>query len=87
MLCVMRLSPSRPRLSADSLFTLLSEYAAGIRCTVETSSLQKHVSDAPHTEDDDTNHSVSSIEDDFVTAVEHLDEEELTKTVNPGEYS
>ncbi|KAL8189752.1 UNVERIFIED_CONTAM: hypothetical protein K2H54_003318 [Gekko kuhli] len=82
MLCVMRLTPSHPRLSVDSLFILLSEYAAGIRCAVETSSLQKHISNIPHTEDDDTNNSVSSIEDDFVTALEHLDEDELTKTLN-----
>ncbi|XP_077200184.1 A-kinase anchor protein 11 isoform X2 [Paroedura picta] len=83
MLCVMRLTP-RPRLSVDSLFTLLSEYAVGIRCAMETSSLQKHVSSISQTEDDDTNHSVSSIEDDFVTALEHLDEDEPTKIMNPG---
>ncbi|XP_060089559.1 A-kinase anchor protein 11 [Heteronotia binoei] len=86
-LCVMRLAPSRPRLSADSLLTLLSEYAAGIRCAVETSALQKHISDTPRAEDDDTNHSVSSIEDDFVTALEHLDEDEPTKTMNPDQVT
>ncbi|XP_066475879.1 A-kinase anchor protein 11 isoform X2 [Tiliqua scincoides] len=79
ILCVMRLSPSFPRLKVDSVFTLLSKYAAGIRCTVEMCLFQKHISDIPHTEDDDTNRSVSSIEDDFVTALEHLDEDDPTK--------
>ena len=35
-------------------------------------------------DDDDTNQSVSSIEDDFVTAFEHLDEEETSKPYNDG---
>nr|XP_056717850.1 A-kinase anchor protein 11 [Euleptes europaea] len=87
ILCVMRSAPSRPRLSIDSVFTLLSKYSAGIRCTMEAYSLLKHISDLPHTEDDDTNHSVSSIEDDFVTALEHLDEDEPTKTRNPGKVT
>ncbi|XP_048349075.1 A-kinase anchor protein 11 isoform X2 [Sphaerodactylus townsendi] len=87
ILCVMRLTPSRPRLSVDSVFTLLSKYAAGIRCTMETCALPKHVSDLPHTEEDDTNNSVSSIEDDFVTALEHLDEDEPTKTTNYGQFT
>ncbi|XP_044304139.1 A-kinase anchor protein 11 isoform X3 [Varanus komodoensis] len=84
VLCVMRLSPSCPRPEADSVFTLLSKYAAGIRCTLEMHSLQKHLSDVKHTEDDDTNQSVSSIEDDFVTALEHFDEDEPTRMTNPG---
>lgn len=79
ILCVMRLSSSFPRLRVDSVFTLLSKYAAGIRCTMEMCLLQKHISDIHHTEDDDTNRSVSSIEDDFVTALEHLDEDDPTK--------
>ncbi|XP_015277884.1 PREDICTED: A-kinase anchor protein 11 [Gekko japonicus] len=87
MLCVMRLTPSRPRLRVDSLFTWLSKCAAGMRCAVETSSLQKHISNIPHTEDDDTNNSVSSIEDDFVTALEHLDGDEPTKTLNPDQVT
>lgn len=84
ILCVMKLSPSFARHEVDSLFTLLSKYAAGIRCTVEIRSLQKHLSIIPHAEDDDTNQSVSSIEDDFVTALEHLDEDEPTKMINSG---
>ncbi|XP_042313543.1 A-kinase anchor protein 11 isoform X2 [Sceloporus undulatus] len=83
IVCVMRLSPSFPRLRVDSVFTLLNKYAAGIRCTVEMYSLQK-TSSLPRTEDDDTNQSVSSIEDDFVTALEHLDEDEATKMAKSG---
>ncbi|XP_062982038.1 A-kinase anchor protein 11 isoform X2 [Elgaria multicarinata webbii] len=85
ILCVMRLSPSFPRLRIDSVFSLLSKYAAGIRCSMEMYPLQKHLTDMPHTEDDDTNQSVSSIEDDFVTALEHLDEDEPTKMINSGQ--
>ncbi|KAH0624438.1 hypothetical protein JD844_031867 [Phrynosoma platyrhinos] len=84
ILCVMRLSPSFPRLRVDSVFTLLNKYAAGIRCSVEMYSLQKNLSSLPRTEDDDTNQSVSSIEDDFVTALEHLDEDEATKMAKSG---
>lgn len=80
----MRFSPSFPRLRADSVFTLLSKYIAGIRCTVKTSSVKKYLLDISHTEDDDTNQSVSSIEDDFVTALEHLDEDEPTKLISSG---
>ncbi|XP_077789561.1 A-kinase anchor protein 11 isoform X5 [Podarcis muralis] len=87
ILCVMKLSPSFARHEVDSLFTLLSKYAAGIRCTVEIRSLQKHLSIIPHAEDDDTNQSVSSIEDDFVTALEHLDEDEPTKMINSGQVT
>ncbi|XP_007425894.1 A-kinase anchor protein 11 isoform X1 [Python bivittatus] len=79
ILCVMRLSSSFPRLRVDTVFTLLSKYSAAIRCTEEMYSLQKHVLDSTHTENDDTNQSVSSIEDDFVTALEHLDEDEPAK--------
>ncbi|XP_063160635.1 A-kinase anchor protein 11 [Candoia aspera] len=85
ILCVMRLSSSFPRLRVDTVFTLLSKYAAAIRCTEEMLSLQKHALDSTHTENDDTNQSVSSIEDDFVTALEHLDEDEPAKTI-PSEH-
>nr|XP_060625228.1 A-kinase anchor protein 11 isoform X2 [Anolis sagrei ordinatus] len=84
ILCVMRLSPSFPKLKVDSIFTLLNKYAAGIRCTVEMYSLQRNRSSLTRTEDDDTNQSVSSIEDDFVTALEHLDEDEATKMAKSG---
>ncbi|NXH70940.1 AKA11 protein, partial [Hydrobates tethys] len=77
--CVMRLSPSFPRIKADYIFTLLSKYTTGIRYAVEINSLQKHQTETSHGEDDDTNQSVSSIEDDFVTAFEHLDEDDPSK--------
>ncbi|XP_037750592.1 A-kinase anchor protein 11 isoform X2 [Chelonia mydas] len=84
VLCVMRLSPSLPRIKVDSVFTLLSKYAIGVRYTMEVYSLQKHETEMSHAEDDDTNQSVSSIEDDFVTAFEHLDEDETSKIQNAG---
>ncbi|NXE77278.1 AKA11 protein, partial [Cochlearius cochlearius] len=77
--CVMRLSPSFPRIKVDYIFTLLSKYTTGIRYAVEINSSQKHQTETSHGEDDDTNQSVSSIEDDFVTAFEHLDEDEPSK--------
>ncbi|XP_071304595.1 A-kinase anchor protein 11 isoform X2 [Agelaius tricolor] len=85
--CVMRLSPSFPRIKADYIFTLLSKYTAGIRYAVEINSSQKHQTETTHGEDDDTNQSVSSIEDDFVTAFEHLDEDEPSKIPSAGTCS
>ncbi|KFU97598.1 A-kinase anchor protein 11, partial [Pterocles gutturalis] len=85
--CVMRLSASYPRIKTDSVFTLLSNYTTGIRCAVERNSLQKHQTETSHGEDDDTNQSVSSIEDDFVTAFEHLDEDEPSKIPSAGACS
>ncbi|XP_074995470.1 A-kinase anchor protein 11 isoform X4 [Calonectris borealis] len=85
--CVMRLSPSFPRIKADYIFTLLSKYTTGIRYAVEINSLQKHQTETSHGEDDDTNQSVSSIEDDFVTAFEHLDEDDPSKIQSAGACS
>ncbi|NXA14830.1 AKA11 protein, partial [Sapayoa aenigma] len=85
--CVMRLSPSFPRIKVDYVFTLLSKYTTGIRYAVEINSSEKHQTETSHEEDDDTNQSVSSIEDDFVTAFEHLDEDEPSKTQSAGAYS
>ncbi|XP_014821459.1 PREDICTED: A-kinase anchor protein 11 isoform X1 [Calidris pugnax] len=82
--CVMRLSPSFPRIKVDYIFTLLSKYTTGIRYAVEINSSQKHQTETSHGEDDDTNQSVSSIEDDFVTAFEHLDEDEPSKIQSGG---
>ncbi|NXJ61166.1 AKA11 protein, partial [Rostratula benghalensis] len=82
--CVMRLSPSFPRIKVDYIFTLLSKYTTGIRYAVEINSLQKHQTEMSLGEDDDTNQSVSSIEDDFVTAFEHLDEDEPSKIQSGG---
>ncbi|NXM32003.1 AKA11 protein, partial [Oxyruncus cristatus] len=85
--CVVRLSPSFPRIKVDYIFTLLSKYTTGIRYAVEINSLQKHQTETSRGEDDDTNHSVSSIEDDFVTAFEHLDEDEPSKIQSAGACS
>ncbi|XP_014645444.1 PREDICTED: A-kinase anchor protein 11 [Ceratotherium simum simum] len=84
MLCVMRVSPTLPRLRIDFIFSLLSKYATGIRYTLDTCLHQKHQLETTNEDDDDTNQSVSSIEDDFVTAFEHLDEEETSKPYNDG---
>ncbi|NXS53472.1 AKA11 protein, partial [Brachypteracias leptosomus] len=84
--CVMRLSPSFPRIKVDYIFTLLSKYTTGIRYAVEINSSQKHQTETSHGEDDDTNQSVSSIEDDFVTAFEHLDEDEPSKIQSAGKF-
>ncbi|XP_027630381.1 A-kinase anchor protein 11 isoform X3 [Tupaia chinensis] len=84
MLCVMRVSPPLPRLRIDFIFSLLSKYATGIRYTLDTYSHQKHQLETANEDDDDTNQSVSSIEDDFVTAFEHLEEEETSKLYNDG---
>ncbi|NWS95928.1 AKA11 protein, partial [Mionectes macconnelli] len=85
--CVVRLTPSFPRIKVDYIFTLLSKYTTGIRYAVEINSSQKHQTETSHGEDDDTNHSVSSIEDDFVTAFEHLDEDEPSKIQSVGACS
>ncbi|XP_036400921.1 A-kinase anchor protein 11-like isoform X2 [Megalops cyprinoides] len=61
--------------SVGSTLGLLTRYIAGIRYALELRSLQRGTSEA---DDDDTNQSVSSIEDDFVTAFEHLEEDETT---------
>ncbi|KAK1342108.1 hypothetical protein QTO34_016862 [Cnephaeus nilssonii] len=85
MLCVMRVSPpTLPRLRIDFIFGLLSKYATGIRYTLDTYLHQKRQLETTNEDDDDTNQSVSSIEDDFVTAFEHLEEEETLKPYNDG---
>ncbi|XP_053521380.1 A-kinase anchor protein 11 isoform X3 [Artibeus jamaicensis] len=85
MLCVMRVSPpTLPRLRIDFIFSLLSKYTAGMRYTLDTYLHQKCQLETTDEDDDDTNQSVSSIEDDFVTAFEHLEEEETSKSYNDG---
>uniref|UniRef100_A0A3Q2HZA0 A-kinase anchoring protein 11 n=1 Tax=Equus caballus TaxID=9796 RepID=A0A3Q2HZA0_HORSE len=84
MLCVMRVSPTLPRLRIDFIFSLLSKYATGIRYTLDTYLHQKRQLETADEDDDDTDQSVSSIEDDFVTAFEHLEEEETSKPYNDG---
>ncbi|XP_051870377.1 A-kinase anchor protein 11 isoform X2 [Pristis pectinata] len=74
VVCVMRHPPSSLYCD-DSVFSLLSKYTTGIRFSLESHSTPKHQTDVYLVEEDDTNQSVSSIEDDFVTAFEHLEEE------------
>lgn len=71
---------SFPFFESDAVFVMLSKYSAGVKYAVEQERLNRMSKKAEHHEDDDTNHSVSSIEDDFVTALEHLDEEEPANT-------
>ncbi|XP_055086648.1 A-kinase anchor protein 11 isoform X2 [Periophthalmus magnuspinnatus] len=74
--CVMRHSPGVcPQAGVPQLLGLLGCYIAGVRFALEQHVL-RGFSGSGHQEEDDTNQSVSSIEDDFVTALEHLEEEE-----------
>lgn len=82
--CVMRHNSTyslTPQSSVAQLLGLLGCYVSGVRYAVEQH-VQKGCS---LQEEDDTSQSVSSIEDDFVTALEHL-EEDNTST-NPGSMS
>ncbi|XP_067848615.1 A-kinase anchor protein 11 isoform X2 [Heptranchias perlo] len=75
VVCVMRYPPASLKYSDNSVFSMLSKYTTGIHFSLDAHSAPKHQTDAYHAEEDDTNQSVSSIEDDFVTAFEHLEEE------------
>ncbi|MBN3295062.1 AKA11 protein, partial [Amia calva] len=88
-ICILRYSPALQRSIGNTMFALLTKYTTGIKYALELHSLQKTLPDACPTEDDDTNQSVSSIEDDFVTAFEHLDEEEMAASDNSasGHYN
>ncbi|XP_055500756.1 A-kinase anchor protein 11 isoform X1 [Leucoraja erinacea] len=77
VVCVMKHPPSSLYCNS-SVFSLLNKYSTGIQFSLESHSTQKHQMDAYLVEEDDTNQSVSSIEDDFVTAFEHLEEEATT---------
>ncbi|XP_053482872.1 A-kinase anchor protein 11 isoform X3 [Ictalurus furcatus] len=74
-MCILR-HGSPQQINVCTLLGLLSCYTAGIRYALEVQSLQRGISESCQAEDDDTNQSVSSIEEDFVTAFEHLEEEE-----------
>ncbi|XP_076120310.1 A-kinase anchor protein 11 isoform X3 [Alosa pseudoharengus] len=74
-ICIFRHSHAS-QINVTTLLGLLTRYTAGIRYALELQSLQRGMSESGQAEDDDTNHSVSSIEEDFVTAFEHLEEEE-----------
>ncbi|XP_072253450.1 A-kinase anchor protein 11 isoform X2 [Leuresthes tenuis] len=77
--CVLRHNPSSsvyPQANVASLVGLLGCYMAGVRYVLELQTLQRGTTENNQPEEDDTNQSVSSIEDDFVTALEHLEEED-----------
>ncbi|XP_059198175.1 A-kinase anchor protein 11 isoform X2 [Centropristis striata] len=77
--CVLRHNPSTsvyPQASVASLVGLLGCYMAGVRYALELQAFQRGTAEPSQTEEDDTNQSVSSIEDDFVTALEHLEEDD-----------
>eukprot|EP00062_Callorhinchus_milii_P021104 gi/632977504/ref/XP_007905382.1/ PREDICTED: A-kinase anchor protein 11 [Callorhinchus milii] len=79
VVCVVRY-PALWSCTDSPVFSMLSKYTIGIKSSLDVHSAQKYQTDVYHTEDDDTNQSVSSIEDDFVTAFEHLEEEEVGTT-------
>ncbi|XP_077392783.1 A-kinase anchor protein 11 [Festucalex cinctus] len=75
--CVLRHNSGaggQPPASVASLTGLLGCYVTGVRYALELQSL--HRGEVRQSEEDDTNQSISSIEDDFVTALENLEEDE-----------
>uniref|UniRef100_UPI0037E8AAB7 A-kinase anchor protein 11 isoform X2 n=1 Tax=Semicossyphus pulcher TaxID=241346 RepID=UPI0037E8AAB7 len=85
--CVLRHNPSTsvyPQASVASLVGVLGCYMAGVRYALELQALQRGTAEPSQPEEDDTNQSVSSIEDDFVTALEHLEEDDTGD--NPSSY-
>ncbi|XP_078088423.1 A-kinase anchor protein 11 isoform X2 [Mustelus asterias] len=76
VVCAMRHPPASLQYSDSSVFSMLSKYTRAIQFTLDGQPAPNHQTDTHHMEEDDTNQSVSSIEDDFVTAFEHLEEEE-----------
>ncbi|XP_035265182.1 A-kinase anchor protein 11-like isoform X1 [Anguilla anguilla] len=84
-ICILRFSHT-PQNSVNTTLGLLARYTAGVKYAIELQSVQKAAPDTCQSEDDDTNQSVSSIEDDFVTAFEHLEEDETTDYPSSGPY-
>ncbi|XP_070693724.1 A-kinase anchor protein 11 isoform X2 [Pempheris klunzingeri] len=79
VVCVLRHNPSssvHPQAIVASLVGLLGCYMAGVRYALDLQALQRGTAEPSQPEEDDTNQSVSSIEDDFVTALEHLEEDD-----------
>ncbi|XP_056320976.1 A-kinase anchor protein 11 isoform X2 [Danio aesculapii] len=74
-LCILRHSPTS-QINVCTMLGLLARYSAGIRYALELQVLHRGTSESCQAEDDDTNQSVSSIEEDFVTAFEHLEEDD-----------
>ncbi|KAM9341800.1 A-kinase anchor protein 11 isoform 2-T2 [Pholidichthys leucotaenia] len=89
MVCVLRHNPNvgiSPQASVPSLVGLLGCYAAGVRYALELQALQRGTAEPSQPDEDDTNQSVSSIEDDFVTALEHLDEDDTGDNLSAALY-
>ncbi|XP_054471369.1 A-kinase anchor protein 11 isoform X2 [Anoplopoma fimbria] len=87
--CVLRHNPSTsvyPQASVASLVGLLGCYMAGVRYALELQALQRGTAEPSQPEEDDTNQSVSSIEDDFVTALEHLEEDDTGDNPSAASY-
>nr|XP_046259784.1 A-kinase anchor protein 11 isoform X2 [Scatophagus argus] len=87
--CVLRHNPSTsfyPQASVGSLVSLLGSYVAGVRYALELQALQRGTAEPSQPEEDDTNQSVSSIEDDFVTALEHLEEDDTGDNPSASSY-
>ncbi|KAJ8407358.1 hypothetical protein AAFF_G00279320 [Aldrovandia affinis] len=85
-ICILRHSQTCQS-SVSATLGLLARYTVGVRFALELQSVQRGTSNACQTKDDDTNQSVSSIEDDFVTALEHLEEDGTTDYPPSGPYS
>ncbi|KAM6934861.1 A-kinase anchor protein 11 isoform 3-T3 [Xenentodon cancila] len=88
-LCVLRLNPSTgvyPQATVVSLMGLLGCYVAGVRYVLDLQGLHRGAAEHSQPEEDDTNQSVSSIEDDFVTALEHLEEEDTGENPSAAAY-
>ncbi|XP_040004054.1 A-kinase anchor protein 11 isoform X3 [Xiphias gladius] len=87
--CVLRHNPSTSvyhQASVASLLGLLGCYMAGVRYALELQALQRGTAEPSQPEEDDTNQSVSSIEDDFVTALEHLEEDDTGDNPSAASY-
>ncbi|XP_069011185.1 A-kinase anchor protein 11 isoform X2 [Embiotoca jacksoni] len=87
--CVLRHNPNTsvyPQASVASLVGLLGCYMAGVRYALELQALQRGTAEPSQPEEDDTNQSVSSIEDDFVTALEHLEEDDTGDNPSAASY-
>ncbi|XP_056245159.1 A-kinase anchor protein 11 isoform X1 [Seriola aureovittata] len=87
--CVLRHNPGAsvyPQASVASLLGLLGCYMAGVRYALELQALQRGTAEPSQPEEDDTNQSVSSIEDDFVTALEHLEEDDAGDNPSAASY-
>ncbi|XP_078030857.1 A-kinase anchor protein 11 isoform X2 [Epinephelus lanceolatus] len=87
--CVLRHNPSTcvyPQANVASLVGLLGCYMAGVRYALELQALQRGTAEPSQPEEDDTNQSVSSIEDDFVTALEHLEEDDTGDNPSAASY-